>query len=135
MIHAQMRLWAFAACFGPSLFLMSALPVASVKPPAVLEAVVIGGVGGDDGSPPAASCRGTPLGKGWCPKLKCTSGDCSANWKSIASGRCSSKCAAPAWNCCGWRINTNEDCTCVDSEAEPEGYNCGPCDKKYLIEW
>lgn len=134
MTHTHRRLLAFVFCFAPALFLMSALPVAPVGPPTSLQAVVIGGLGSDD-APAAASCSGAPLGKGWCAKLKCSNGTCSANWKSISSARCTNTCISPAWNCCGWRVNTNKDCRCVDGEPEPENYSCGPCDKKYLIEW
>ena len=134
MTHVKLRLAAFIVSFGPAVLLMSALPEAPVQPPA-LQAVLVGACVGGAPTEAARSCRGTPLGKGWCAKLACATGDCSANWKSVTSASCASRCVSPSWNCCGWRINTNEDCKCVDADAEPDGDNCGPCKKDYLAAW
>jgi len=133
MSPAYTRLAAFLVTFGPALLLMSARPATSESSFPVLQATVIG-QGLNEGSMLLTQCGGTPLGKGWCGKLTCSSGNCSASWSPITNSRCEAGCISPSWSCCGWQINTSNDCGCVDDNPEPSNYSCGPCAKQTVEE-
>lgn len=130
MSPALTRLAAFMVTFGPALLLMSARPAHREASPNILEATIV------TSERPSASasfeqqsCGGSAIGKGWCSRLGCSDGGCSASWSPIPNSRCQTRCTKPSWHCCGWSINTSTDCGCVSQAPEPVSYQCGPCAK------
>ena len=97
--------------------------------------VVVVGEEVDDADTMPVPCEGTNHGKGHCPDLTCGSLKCAGNWYSFAYDWCRDRCAQSN-NCCGWAVDTSDDCACVvDANAEPTSYSCAPCNKSKCHPW